>query len=569
MNFQRIIKENKINKENSVVYIVFSGESDGTVINKKLSEYPLIKKIDIDQVSITIERENIIAEEAYKKVQSFILGIKLNNVNDYYKSIQGILFNNFFLSMILKEKISIIIKKYQPKLSILIGKKDSIPCSEELFNFPKNLSYHQIFSEEVKEITKECSIPLNIYKSDRLYWKSITKYFKKRIFLIGFIKKKMGYRILIPKEYNVKSTDNKLILLRGLVHVKLASRLLKENKNNVIFLYDSKKISEHQIRKYLSIDKNKYKNELFINKYSMYSFYDLTKIFKSILIINQKIRKSNVDFLDSILISMLISKEIIRLRKYVEKKNTNTFITFEETNLFGAIFSQAIVPQVNNSFCVQHGFTVSFYKTLPLISKRRWVWGPYFKNEYISKGEKSKKIEVKGKELLNIRDYEVLKRNEPINILLAPAYYDSIEKINYWIHSVIKSLDRLNINSVKISIHPNQPQLNQLKNFSQILKSDIEVIRGSGDTDLLDSELIISGNTTVGFEASLLGKNVFLYLLHNDKIIYNYALHPFIEIVNEEQDFLSIFYNIDSRLKRQQHLDFINKYAGLVKDNVI
>ena len=558
-----ILRSINLPEEGSFIYIVYFGSRDKEYIKKQIREYSNIKIIDIEKFRIDKKVDVLLETDTAKIINSSIDLLKEKRcLGDIITLFYDKIFYTVKESLTLKVKLEKIMQLQIFTQCILVGKEWSRPFVVEIYPF-KFFNYYENLSALLRILAKDKEISFKLYKTDRFFKKKIYTILKDFVFTLGFLKKSTGYYIA-SNNTKEEGKSKKLILLRGKVHVKLASKLYKAGCNQLIFIFDSQRIPKEYLKEYFPTI---YSNLKF-TRISLFSVDGIiavgTSIFdiiKKITIIRKEKKHFDLDISTPFLLLFLYYTYLNTVKRVVVPNRVYNYMTFEESNLFGLLFSQAIVPFVESSCLIQHGFTVDYYATMPLISNERWVWGEYFKEQYIIRGEDENRIKVKGRALLNFREYQENKEFKKIKFLIAPEYNQDISKVKKWIINTIESIQNLDTAKILISIHPNQPFKSELEKSIQKHNLPTSIVSSYGYKEMLDIDIIISGNTTVGFEAALLGKVVFFYNLKDEEILYDYVHHPYIQILREGETLLSILNLIDYSNMKRNYFDFLTKYA--------
>lgn len=565
-NLKKVIIDSGLAKEKCGIYIVYYGSTDASYIESQCKNISIVEKIDIDKIPLSEEHQNALDSEAKKIVDSYFISLSNDfQLENALKVIYGSLFEMVKKSLILREKISNILNRVKPVRCFLFGKQHSAPFVEGDINFLNAINYSETLSAWGRLLVNEREIPFIIYRTDNWITKRVVQSAKYVSLMLGVIGKSKSFHLIVNKEQPQKTKNSTLILLRGPVHIKLAARLLSENNKDVIFIIDSKRITKKSLEQGFSNYSEMMRYER-LKPLSLKEVFNVLSIhidiIKNISFYKENVRNLGFDGYLPIVSMIVFTPLQMKIRENLHQYNINTFITFEETNLFGALFSRSLVSTVDNSVCVQHGFTVSFSRTMPLICNERWVWGPYFKEQYMLRGENEEKLIDKGMYLLSYHKYEGLREFQKLSILLAPAYNIDPNNLSSWISKALISLRRLDVKEVIITLHPNQPLTkNQLEKIMQGEDLLIKIISGCSEQDILNSDIIICGNTTVGFEAALLGKPVFYFLKKQDQIIYSYVLQPYIEKLLDGEDLLVRLNEMNWEIKHQQHSMFLHEYG--------
>lgn len=566
LNIKKILNDIKFLPQEARIWIVYYGSTDNKYIEKLCQSKEArslfdIERIDLEKIKMEKRYLDEICEDTDRIVKDGIPSRDKNNdlstvATLYYRG----MFNSVKVALILKTKLKSLLVQNEFIQYILIGKKNSSLFPVELYPL-KSFNYGEQLSAVFKKMLSDEELLLTIHETDNRLKRKLLKVARNLFILLGFLKKSSMYYYAYYTGRN-RSSENTLILLRGKVHVKLASKIVQEDYTKLSFIVDSKRISKSNLKRYYP----KSYEDLNYKRITIFSVRGIRAFIKYGNKNHIRLKELQVQTLlrgFDLNISYLLSKFYFAyysvVRKVIKNNNVSDFVTFEESNLFGVLFSQAITPVVKKSCLVQHGFTVDFYAGMPLISDERWVWGEYFKTEYIRRGEEKERIKVKGKTLLNVKSLEEKKTISP-QILLAPEYNQEISTLKNWVMDVLNILKRIDTDRIFVSIHPNQPGKSEITNWLENHNADIKVVSSSGNRELLDLDVVITGNTTVGFEAALLGKNVYNYHLKDQEIVYSYLKHPYIR--NLRADYIKHKHTENFDLMTRCHLDFINKFVG-------
>lgn len=447
---------------------------------------------------------------------------KLSQISEY-KNIIKSLFGNIYMinsqNYILENNIERLIKKYDITELYLFGKKS---CKYKYKNlFSKSLIKNE---ESISYITINYTIKnkikLTIFNTEN----------KMKSFFCQFIQPYIeiyGKNIMSPFVFLKRNTEHceNIIIIRSITHIKLLNKLITSGK---ISLEKSDFIVS---KEYLDSipDVSSYSGEK-INISLMDILYSITKsnLKKDLKAICYE-KGLNTHYIFAL---YLINKSLIKnIDNIFTSKQYKRYYCFEETNFYGALISYIARKRIKETITVQHGVTVSYGYTMPLLSNERWVWGKEFKNKYIELGEESNKIKNISNSINLIKSINSLSNKKEINIVISPEMSEIVEP-EKWIKDILESIDNVgvkNINRIVISIHPFYKHTSELREYlnSLNIKGNIEIVRGVTQ-DIIDyCDMIITGNTTVGYEGILSGKRIIFYNKYND-INYGYLRHQIV-----------------------------------------
>jgi len=562
-DLKKIIRKSGIDLENMKIDIIFYGSTDKEIIDKRCKDFTNVKKIDMEKIIIDtkyIERLNIKAQNI---TNDYFKSLEKNALTDTRKTLYASIFNTVLGSLKTRERLLHVIGEKTYNSYILIGKRKSKPFQENGLNILEKLKYFSELSAWTRILVTQQKKRIKVYKTDNFFAKNASEILTTIAFTIGYTKKVFSYYSVTVNK-NIEKPNKVAVLLRGKVHANIATRLLENDKRNITFIFDSNRVQIDYLKYLFPMISQDLKPKRVISSKIIFKFIkNYLLCYKVIRQIGKESKKKELggrlDFINCILTNPVMST----IQKHIKMNNINEYITFEETNLFGSIFSRAIVPIVKKSCCVQHGFTVSYYKTMPLISKERWVWGEHFKEQYILRGENEKRIDVRGKSILRVRNYQGLNEVTRLKVLVACGYSEDVMNLEKWVVGVLKALNNLCLKEINVSLHPlNETFIESIKNKIINLSSKVEVRISCTEQQIENSDIVVSGDTTVGFEAALIGKVVFFYSSNDEEIKYEYVHEPYIKRLQETDDIDKILKTISYEEEMINQLAFVERFAG-------
>lgn len=521
------------------------------------------KIIVIDLGSTQLDNEQLLEIEQKAKVVVEKYYSSIMTLEEYYKVLKCV-HGNFYLSvkssLMIKEKLLEVIQFDCIDQIYLSNCKDPMRSLNLNFTFPKSVYASESLNYWGLAIAREYNLKIKGIDLGYRAKRNMKLILQKSLFALGLVKKGNGYR---STKANDVDENVSIHLLRGKAHVNLAKRVINAERSNVLFIYDSSRVTIDMIRG-LS---NKVQIET-----SKLNLLSVSQIISSLLhncrnyTKYREIKNITVQHeLNWKVVSPIVLFGIGLTEKILESfkmYKVDDFFTYEESNLFGALFSHSVNSICTRSACVQHGFFVNFDSTMPLISNERWVWGKYFKSQYELRGENSSQLVVKGDMLLDISGKKIVEMNrQNYNVLLAPASIKDSSEMIEWLHECLKSLTSQRVESIVVSLHPNQYKYEEIEKELLRFHPTIKLQRGVNNELIKDMDVVISGNTTVGFEAALLGKVVLFKSSHSDNQTYEYVKHPYIlnmdDIDNVSIEYLEQVYQKNDEL----YDDFISQYV--------
>lgn len=559
LDFNKIFKDNLVSTKDVQIDIVFFASSDEEYITKKCINLPYINKINIEGIIFDQNHREYLNQKAKTMTDNYFESVEDSILMDVRKTMHSNVFDIILNSLKDREALLKIIDTKEYDDYILIGKKDANPYTGSGLNITDKISYSETLSAWTKILLLNKDKTVKVYKTDSVIRKLLFENLIKLIFTAGYLQKIFSYYSLIQKKHTKDNVDV-AILLRGKVHAEIASRILKEDERNIIFLFDKNRVSLAYIK------------ELFPNSFNdekpkrLFSLTILFKMVKNLLFNENKkldLENKDINLVLNRINCFLTTPVMLEIRDYVVRKSIKEYMTFEETNLFGSIFSRAITPLVQNSCCIQHGFTVSYYKTMPLVSEKRWTWGSYFKEQYVLRGELDERIDIKGKELLLFNNYKEMNLDKKISVLIAAGYTNDVGLLEKWVIELLLFFEGLDSKKVTISIHPlNKSYIEEIRNKIQEMGHIVNLKVSLDKEEIIEGDMIVSGNTTIGFDAALLGKTVFFYNYYNEDIVYEYINEPYIKKINMSDGICNQLKNINQEQEEINQIEFIRKYAG-------
>lgn len=494
--------------------------------------------------------------EAYNKTHLLVDTISDKFSDNAIKSIVKSLFGNIYIlfkqSFRLNEELARLINDELEV--VLVGKELNNPVNQSLF-IRKIFEYENMVSYWTCKICSDKKVKLTIIKTD----KTLLKFMYYNIQPILLV---LGNLIQNPFVYAKKSEENfnsSMISFRSTTHKKVYDNMVKNGFDNINASYILNK-------KLIGIDCNLKNNYQF--KTIKINYFNVVKLMFNFAL-RKNIKKTCKEFGLSwkyVFYSIVFNYSIYRnLISVFDSENIKEYYNFEETNFYGALISYAAKQNSIKCTTIQHGYTVSYDNTMPLISDERWVWGESFARKYNELGIDRASLKNINELLYNKVELVKVNKKSELNLLLAPEYSEYYLDLNNWISNIIRGINTVKINKIVISLHPNQKGSNEIKqHFNESRHNfDIQFTVGFKKEDFLNSNIIITGNTTVGYEAVLNGKFV-IYFNMNNYTLYDYLQDDFIIEVKDNVDIEKAFnqiINTDYNNFVELRNKFINKYC--------
>jgi len=562
LNLRQVLKQSKLCLAKLEIIIVFYGSTDGKRVYKQAKYINNVKQIDIEKIHIDKTQQELLNKEAQSMVDEYFTCIERATDNtlfiDAAQIYYGLIFHRVQLSLVTRAKLSKILAENAGAHYILIGKReaDPFPTTDPL---PlRNMNYYVTLSAWLRILVSDPGSSVEICETDSWIRQTVAHLIARWAFVLAYIHRLHSYRI-VKINHSTSTSPTVTVLLRGKAHVNIAKNLLGK-KSNVYILFDSRRVPLSHLKDgFPQITKTAKSKRLVVGSMARFCKH-YHRYSKSALELKGTVRSHRLG--DQSINWLLASASILYIRLH-EISEVEEYITFEETNLFGSLFSRALVPTVLKSACIQHGFTVQYYYTMPLVANERWVWGEFFKEQYVLRDECPNRIKIYGSQLLNYSGrYEPIPKSKQLDILLAPSYEKDMHELEKWFVDILDLMSSLDVGKLVVSLHPNQRGRGQLCKCLERRGYTADFVSAIGRT-IRHFDIVISGDTTVGFEAALLGKTVFYYNSRPKVFTYDYVHHPYIIKINKYDSFAKIYAVIDPTAMHKRYLDFVGLFAGI------
>ena len=577
-----IEKYDGLNAKNKILKDKISALSEGcTIFTFTKSDYQILKKINskyqetfniINSNNYIKYENNTIEKIAVLKEKKIINNLKSICTNELIcKLIPCIklrIYYNIKNSFVVRKIVKEIFKEINKNdLVILIGKKNSVPYSDGTYIEKEIIYYKTCVSYWVKYYAKKKFKKYKLINTEN----KIKKYIFNNMFpfLIHFYRNFI-YSLYFCKKNKQTNSDNyynnSLFFIRGETHEKLLKKLLK-NLNistNIYFLYEKKWFFNTKEFKKSNNLNNIYRVKIIINFFKHRSYI----IKKELKTMNRYLDSQGFLFKYYYYYYIFQLPLYFSLLKIIKENDIDICLNFEEQSPRGSLFS-TIGNEVNcKTVTIQHGFIVNFDYTTPLISNERWVWGKYFKNYYINNyNEHPNRIKNIGTYLFAPLEIQKIKKDGYFKVLLTPEYFNNKRDLIRWIENVLFQIEENYPKMImyKISLHPSTSNLQRvIKEIKQLFKKyDVSIIIGISEKEIKKSDIVICGNTTVGFEAAILGKRVIYYSGENNKVTYEYAHHSYIALVKRKEKIacqLNSLLKLDIRTLNKRREKMLNNF---------
>ena len=341
---------------------------------------------------------------------------------------------------------------------------------------------------------------------------------------IGMFNRVSNLLIYLKNGYVFNKKDILLVLPANHA-VQIISLLLKLKHTNIKYLVivHNLKIKDRiTLLKYgiNFIDRDSLKNGLIEKKAERNAFIIRRRWKKSkraIRFINENTRKA-LYFNDTIFfrINNFINKEVkqIFMDLLIAKKNLRMYkprILVTTTDPDQKVSPFIFLAKENDieTITIQHG-TYAISSTANFLSDKVFVWGDYYKNwfkKYLKKDPD--KIIVSGSpffdnlKFIKLNNNKKITKNHHVLILISGVITMPIEKE---LHQILRELIKLGVKKIYVRAHPWQKLYIEQNLFPE--KGVIAANHESLNYFLKKSRIVITTNTTAGFEALIMGKQV-------------------------------------------------------------